>query len=243
MFSSKILPVYELKTNIKKEHPKTFADIDSQDLILWKVEIPFDNEAKLEVLNNAYVNRCDFDIEKGLGGQKLEATTKCQQLAGNIHIIVEKPLGNNNIDNIKLRLVSLLSNDIEKFVFDKIVQDFEDLSVSEREFNIYHPKVLTLKFAREMGCLRKGYQVEYHGNTVETSTYDGEHLITKDGTKCKSFIEFIKKADPSVVSSNPEHQEKLKFNGVAYKDFRARVFFIQKVLQITGEVLSRTLMN
>ncbi|CAI2190949.1 2581_t:CDS:10, partial [Funneliformis geosporum] len=80
-------------------------------------------------------------------------------------------------------------------------------------------------FAREMGCLRKGYQVEYHeyhGNTVGTSTYDGEHLITKDGTKCKSFIEFIKKTDPSVVSSNPEHQEKLKFNGVAYKDFRAR---------------------
>ncbi|CAI2200724.1 15714_t:CDS:2, partial [Funneliformis geosporum] len=74
---------------------------------------------------------------KELGGQKLEVMTNCQQLAGNIHLIVEKPL------------VPTL---------DKIVQDFEDLSVSEREFNIYHPKVLTLKFAREMGCLRKGYQ-------------------------------------------------------------------------------------
>lgn len=106
-----------MKTKIKKEHPKTFADVDSQDLILWKVELPFDNEAKLAKLNNAYANRCDFDIEKELGGQKLEATTKCQQIAGNIHIIVENPLGNSNIDNIKSRLVSLLSSDIEKFVF------------------------------------------------------------------------------------------------------------------------------
>ena len=97
---------------------------------------------------------------------------------------------------------------------------------------------MTLKFARKMGCLRKRYQVKYHGNnTVKTSTYDGEYLITKDETKCKSFIEFIKKADLSVVSSNPEYQKKLKFNGMAYKDFHARVFFIQKGRYICLHIL------
>ncbi|RIA94525.1 hypothetical protein C1645_817897 [Glomus cerebriforme] len=89
----------------------------------------------------------------------------------------------------ELRLVSLLSNNIEKFSF-WINQDTLFIII-----NIYHPNGLTLKFARETGCLRKGYQVEYRDNTVKTSMYDGKHLITKDGTKCKSFIEFKKKVD------------------------------------------------
>ncbi|CAG8666517.1 5509_t:CDS:2, partial [Paraglomus brasilianum] len=88
---TKDVTIGELKKTIKVLLPGMFANVDTKDLVMWRVNILKDNEEKIEQLQNN-----EKTIEES-GGIKIKHMTKQvgemfgTPALGSIHIIVECP--------------------------------------------------------------------------------------------------------------------------------------------------------
>ncbi|PKC61493.1 hypothetical protein RhiirA1_524304 [Rhizophagus irregularis] len=86
--------ISDLKEIIWNKNKNTFYNIDANNLILWKVQIPVSDKAKFKQLSNF----TESTIEGDLGGTKInDATADVKEIFGNspakkyIHIIIGQP--------------------------------------------------------------------------------------------------------------------------------------------------------
>jgi hypothetical protein len=83
--------IYDLKKTIWNKNFNTFSNIDANDLILWKVRIPFSDKEKFKQLD-------ELTIEDVLDGTKIYDATEVKDVFGSnpvkkhIHIIIEQPI-------------------------------------------------------------------------------------------------------------------------------------------------------
>ncbi|PKB96380.1 hypothetical protein RhiirA5_434941, partial [Rhizophagus irregularis] len=86
--------ISDLKEIIWNKNKNTFYNIDANNLILWKVQIPVSDKAKFKQLSNF----TESTIEGDLGGTKInDATADVKEIFDNspakkhIHIIIGQP--------------------------------------------------------------------------------------------------------------------------------------------------------
>src|SRR6266498_3213836 len=87
--------VGELRDEIRLKNPQRFTSIDAKDLILWRVDIPDEENEKTQLLNT---KPSKINIKKDLEGAEMISTTKNLDYYfpeipknGHIHIIVQPP--------------------------------------------------------------------------------------------------------------------------------------------------------
>ncbi|CAG8617706.1 715_t:CDS:2 [Dentiscutata erythropus] len=92
-------PFYFIKKKIKEKKPNTFADVDAKDIVLWKVNVPY-NDDTMEV-DIVLEDNEQTGVQKLLNPIKKISNIFTVNLADNsIHIIVERPSNNPETQEI-----------------------------------------------------------------------------------------------------------------------------------------------
>lgn len=101
--------ISDLKEVIRKKRKYTFANVDANDLKLWKVSVPMSKKAKFKQLNES-------TVEDVLDGVKIkDATVEVEEVFGDspvkkhIHVIIEQPATtlNQGMQNQQMGAINL----------------------------------------------------------------------------------------------------------------------------------------
>src|SRR4051812_15110499 len=80
--------VDHLRDEIKKKNPDTFNIIDAKDIILWKVDIPYDEDAVKQLVLK------ETDVIKNMSPvSKISHYFGNESTEEHIHVVVERPPG------------------------------------------------------------------------------------------------------------------------------------------------------